>query len=282
MVDGRQVRVREVGEDGGFTVVHFHGTPGSRLDLDWADELVEAHRVRLITFDRPGYGRSEPSPFSLSSIAGLTLEICDRLGVSRFAAMGMSGGGPFALATAAELPERVSAVGVASGPGPLQEVPGGLGELSAADTEGISYLPGDPARAVETIAADLPDIASVNDAAALFEMFEPLLSDRDKAVFRNQDLAEAFLRSAREAVRNGNYGYGWDNVSWLGKWDFDVESVRCPVLLWYGTEDLMAPPVHARWLAEHLPDARMTMREGYGHLAIFEHLPEMLEQLRAV
>jgi pimeloyl-ACP methyl ester carboxylesterase len=63
--------------------------------------------------------------------------------------------------------------------------------------------------------------------------------------------------------------------------EIDPAAIRTPVLLWYGDEDLMAPPVHGHWLNEHLLDARLVMRTGEGHLGILEHLPEMLSELVA-
>ena len=83
----------------------------------------------------------------------------------------------------------------------------------------------------------------------------------------------------REAMRQGGVGCGWDNVAWIGAWDIDPTTVECPVLLWYGTEDRMAEPIHGHWFQENLPDARLTMREGEGHLQPFAHLAEMLTDL---
>jgi len=83
----------------------------------------------------------------------------------------------------------------------------------------------------------------------------------------------------REALRPGTSGGGWDNVSWLGAWDVDLSAIRCPVLLWYGTDDRFASLAHGRWLAENLPGARLVIREGEGHFGIMEHLGEMLGAL---
>ncbi|HEY0871024.1 MAG TPA: alpha/beta hydrolase, partial [Acidothermaceae bacterium] len=85
--------VRESGTADGLPVLHFHGTPGSRLELAWADDAVAQAGVQLVTFDRPGYGRSTQVPFSLSRVAHLAMELADRLGWQRFATLGWSGGG---------------------------------------------------------------------------------------------------------------------------------------------------------------------------------------------
>jgi pimeloyl-ACP methyl ester carboxylesterase len=78
---------------------------------------------------------------------------------------------------------------------------------------------------------------------------------------------------------SGNCGAGWNYVSSIGDWDIDLSAVRCPVLLWYGSDDCMVPLKYGSWLAEHLPQAQLVVRDGEGHAGIFEHLDEMLDAL---
>jgi pimeloyl-ACP methyl ester carboxylesterase len=187
--------------------------------------------------------------------------------------------GLFALATAAAAAGRVSAVGVISGGGPFQEIPGALARLSGGDAEGAALSASDPDAAAAAFAGTFADLAAVSDEAQLLAAFRPALSERDQRVLASPPIAEALLRDIQEAFRQGSLGGGWDNVSWVGAWDFTLDAVQCPVLLWYG--DLMAPPSFGSWLAAHLPNARLTMRRGYGHLAAIEHLSEMLDELTA-
>jgi pimeloyl-ACP methyl ester carboxylesterase len=278
---GVTLGVRESGTPDGSPVLHFHGTPGSRLELAWADESVARAGVHLVTFDRPGYGQSTQVPFSLSSVAHLAIQLVDHLGWDRFATLGWSGGGPFALATAAAAPDRVPAVGAISGAGPFQEIPDALGALSGGDAEGAALSASDPDAAAIAFATTFADLAAVSDEAELLATFAPALSERDKRVLANPPITAALLRDIQEAFRQGSLGGGWDNVSWVGGWDFALDAVQCPVLLWYGDEDLMAPPSVGTWLEAHLPNARLTMRQGYGHMAAIEHLPEMLTELTA-
>src|SRR5215217_1433172 len=94
-IDDRVLRVRDVGHPQGSTVLYFHGTPGSRLDLAFADDLASELGVRLVSFDRPGFGGSTPVEFGLVSVAEDAAAVADRLGIDRFATLGQSGGGPF-------------------------------------------------------------------------------------------------------------------------------------------------------------------------------------------
>ena len=273
------LRVRRAGDLEGWPVLHFHGTPGSRLELAWGEQIAEANGIHLISLDRPGYGRSSESPFSLSSIAAMASNVADQLGLQHFATMGQSGGGPFALATAALCGARVSGAGVASGAGPFQHVGGALDHLSDIDQRAVSLLPDDLGEAAEVFASGFTGRDAFGDANALRDAFSGILSDRDRQLLRDDAVANALLIEIQEAFHQGNAGCGWDNVAWIGEWDFDVGAVTCPVLLWYGDEDRMAPPEHGEWLAEHLPNATLTIRHGYGHLGIFEHLGEMFAKL---
>ena len=279
---GRVLRVRDVGDPDGAVVVYFHGTPGSRLDVCFGEQLAAERGVRLVAFDRPGYGGSTPAPFGLASIAADAHAVADGLGVARFATLGMSGGGPGALAAAAVSRGRVIRAGIASGAGPFERVPGALDELDDNDRGAVSLQPGDPVAAASAFAAGfdaLAELAGVSGGSGVVAAFADLLSSRDGELLQDQRYASAFEETMHEALRQGTSGAGWDNVSWIGRWDIDLSAIRCPVLLWYGSDDRLAPPAHGEWLSENLPQARLVLRDGEGHLGIYEHLGEMLDAL---
>jgi pimeloyl-ACP methyl ester carboxylesterase len=281
---GRVLRVRDAGDPDGAVVMYVHGTTVSRLDLLFGEQLAAERGVRLISFDRPGYGGSSPAPFGLASIAADAHAIADALGVDRFATLGSSGGGPGALATAAVAGGRVTRVGIASGFAPFQLLPGALDELDDDDRAALSLLPGDPASAASALATwlePLAEVVRVSGGPGFVSFFEgmDMLSSRDSEVLRDPRIAPAVDQTAREGLRQGTGGAGWDYVSWIGVWDIDLSAVRCPVLLWYGSDDRMVPLKHGSWLAEHLPQARLVVRDGEGHAGIFEHLGEMLDAL---
>jgi pimeloyl-ACP methyl ester carboxylesterase len=278
-IDGRVLAVREFGASDGAPVLHFHGTPGSRLELAWADDDLRRAGVRLVAFDRPGYGRSTAAALSLTAGAGDGLRLLDELGIDRCPTLGWSGGGPFALAVAAVAPGRVPAVGVMSGAAPFQEQPQWLSTLSDDDKEAVERLPSDPVGAAAIFQRGFGNLRDLSDGPAVLAAFEGALSDRDKRVLADAGLGDAFAADLREAGLQDFAGGGWDNVAWVGDWNFDLAAVRCPVLLWYGDEDLMARPDMARHLAGRLPNASLTMRTGYGHLAPLEHLTDMISEL---
>jgi pimeloyl-ACP methyl ester carboxylesterase len=279
----RVLRARDAGAPDGPVVIYFHGTPGSRLDLCFGEDIAAEHGVRLVSFDRPGYGGSTAAPFGLAAIGADAHAVADGLGVDRFATLGQSGGGPGALAAAAIAGSRVIRAGVASGAGPFQLVPGALGDLSENDAAAVTLLPRDPAAAAAAFAIGFEPLAELAAAGGpgVVSAFADLLSPRDSQLMQDQRLAAAFADTLREGLRAGTSGGGWDNVSWVGEWDVDLGAIRCPVLLWYGSEDRFGPPAHGQWLSQNVPDARLVMREGEGHLGVFDHLGEMLDALTA-
>lgn len=285
-IGGVALKVCEIGAPGGPPIIHFHGTPGSRLELAVAQDTVSAAGARMFTFDRPGYGAATQVPFGLESVGRMALRVADLLGINRFRTTGFSGGGPFALATAAVGGSRVEAVGVISGAGPFQLVPGALDNLSEGDTAAEKLIAADRQAAaaafVDALSLDEVDlVGALVSEDALYKTFEPLLSDSDRLLWSDPSNSKAILAEMREALRQGPWGYAWDNVAWIGAWDIDPTSVPCPVLLWYGTEDRMAPEPNARWLEQNIPSAKLRMYEGEGHLLPFAHLTDMLQTLLA-
>jgi pimeloyl-ACP methyl ester carboxylesterase len=280
----RVLRVRDAGDPLGSPVIYFHSTPGSRLDMSFADELAAGMGVRIVSFDRPGYGGSTPASFGLASVARDAAAVADELGIDRFATLGQSGGGPFSLAAAAVLPDRVTRAGVAGGNGPFDLVPGALDILDDDDTAALALLPGDPAGAARGFGAGFEKLVSAfRDASPseIIDNFHDLLSPHDREVMRDSRLTLAVGESMKESLRQGASGGAWDNVAWVGPWDIDPTTISRPVLLWYGDEDRFCPPTHAIWLRDNLPDARLVLRTGEGHLGFLEHTVEMLAALTA-
>jgi len=281
-VGDRVLRIRDAGAIDGHPIIYFHGTPGSRLDLVFGDEQLNLQSVRIVSFDRPGYGRSTQSAFGLSSVARDALSIADSLGLGAFTTLGLSGGGPFALATAAIGGERVKGVGVASGAGPFEYVPNALDGLSDIDKQAYSHLPANPEMAALGFASGFEELAQMlrdGDDEAVMAYFAPALSERDRVLINDNVIGPRLIGSMREGLSKGVLGGGWDNVAWIGHWDFEISQVRSPVVLWYGDQDLMAPPVHGQWLKENLVHATLTIRPSEGHFGLIDHFSEVLHEL---
>jgi pimeloyl-ACP methyl ester carboxylesterase len=279
-LDGRTVAVRQGGDPEGRALVYFHGTPSSRLETTYADDLCAELGIRMISFDRPGYGDSAPAPFSLSSIAHDTGVLADALGVARFATVGQSGGGPFSLAAAAVLGDRVTRAGVTSGAGPIMQVAELTDLLDETDQAALALLPDREAAAVQFAAGFEPLRGLFNGSLSqITGGFRQMLNAHDGTLLDRPEFATCLVGAMHESMKNGASGGGWDNVSWVGPWDFDLASIRQPVHLWYGEEDTMCPPVAGTWLDEHLPTATLVLRAGEGHMGVMEHAREIFTTL---
>ncbi|MBD0863983.1 alpha/beta hydrolase [Gordonia sp. zg691] len=281
---GRSVMVRDTdGPDSGESaVMYFHGTPGSRLEPAFGDAISQRLGVRVISFDRPGYGESDSAATTLRIVADDIGAIADAVGVERFATFGWSGGGPFALASAAAHGDRVTRVGVSGGLAPMQEMPGARDALTENDLLALSHLPAEPERAADEFLAGnrelLDGMMSVRDDAAA-PWVDWMWADSDPEVVADKDARRSLWVSFREGLRQGPMAIAWDNVAFVGPWGFELADVVSPVHLWYGTRDAMAPQANGEWLAKTLPHAELTLVEGEGHLLPLRHWEEMLQSV---
>jgi pimeloyl-ACP methyl ester carboxylesterase len=233
--------------------------------------------VRLVSFDRPGYGRSTRAPFSLVSVARDVGVVADRLELEEFAVFGQSAGSRFALATAAILGERVTRVGVAAGP----MRPGPPDDMSDVSRSAYALLPDDPAGAARVMAGWVDSLVRLvhdgGDDDSIVSFMEPRLPPVDVELLRDPQTRAGAAVNLRESLRQGGEGVGWDGVTWLAPWDVDLSDIRCPVFIWFGDQD--EPLTDATWLGHHVADPRVVIWPGEAHLAYKPHLPEILEAL---
>lgn len=277
----RVLETWEGGEPDGVPVVFHHGTPSGRLQAVLGEEAARRQGVRLVSFSRPGYGRSTDTAPSLASVGADTLHVADALSLESFAVLGVSGGGPYALATALADPGRVRAVGLAAAVGPWRLI-------DQADAN-------DPDRKILAL-ADRGDVAGAlegfrRQGAVAFDrmlrlpddaMIEEFFAGAPAGDLGWLDAATKRLWAAdmRDALQTYD-GYARDNVAWGAAWDIDVTAVAVPTWIWQGDRDRMVPPPHGRWLAERIPGATLVVRPGKGHGgSVFEHWDDMLATLR--
>src|SRR5688500_4648224 len=101
MPDGRQLAWAEFGAARGRPVLSLHGSPGSRLSRHHDPQPIADVGVRMLTYDRPGYGLSDPLPGRCVADAVADIAaVLDAAGLGRVGVIGGSGGGPHALAAA--------------------------------------------------------------------------------------------------------------------------------------------------------------------------------------
>ena len=271
---GRRLAYAEWGAPDGFPVVHFHGMPGSRLETHAPAGLYALLGIRFITVDRPGYGGSDPLPGrSLLDWPADVAALADHLGLERFGLTAISGGGPFALACAARLADRVTGVSIAGCIGPLDR-PGLLNGMKAVDRMGLWLAVRFP-RALHAVYGVLREVLERSPTWFLARMTAGK-PERDRRLLERPDVHGQVEAMLIEAVRAGVLGAVQEVRMIALPWGFDVEAIRVPVHLWHGTADDTAPVEHARVLARAIPDAMLVECPDEGHMVMWGHVAEIL------
>ncbi|MBF8186369.1 alpha/beta hydrolase [Nonomuraea sp. K274] len=277
--DGRKLAVEERGKPDGSAIFLLHGTPGSRLGPSPRAQVLYRLGVRLVTFDRPGYGLSDRMPErTVADIAADVAAIADELGLERFAVVGRSGGAPHALACAALLPERVTRVAA-------------LVSLAPHSAEGLDWFAGMAASNVfeYLVARAGPHLA----ATRLSSQAEQIRRDpagkvlsivmeggaSDRRVFSDHGLRWMMVRNFAEALRHSADGWVDDVLAFNSEWGFDPAVIHAPTLVWHGENDVFAPVEHARWLGRRIPNATVSIQRGGAHLDALSILPSVLPWL---
>ena len=280
--DGRALTVYDAGDPDGRPILFHHGTPSSGKPYEPHVALAREQGVRLVSYDRAGYGESTRKPGrSVADVAADAAAIADALGIGRFATWGLSGGGPHALATAAKLPERVvavvSAASIAPADRPDLDLTEGMGEGNVIEF-GLARQGEEALR--PALERDFGALAEL-DVDGFIETMRPFLSEVDEAALDGAYGAYGLDSFRRSLARNVD---GWvdDDLAFLRPWGFELEELAVPILVVQGRQDLMVPWAHGEWLANNLPSAEAWLREEEGHLTLFVNLvPDIHDWLLA-
>jgi pimeloyl-ACP methyl ester carboxylesterase len=277
--DGRQLAVRVSGNPSGHPVVYLHGTPGSRVGPFPRGRVLYELGVRLISFDRPGYGGSDRQPGRrVADVAHDVEAIADELGLGTFAVAGRSGGGPHALACAALLPGRVTRAGV-------------LVSLAPRDAEGLDWFAGmaesnvrEFTRAVsepEMLIADLVQVADLikADPTSHVSTLGLEMPEADRRVVADTGIRALLAENFAVALQGSASGWIDDNLAFCAPWGFSLSDIHVPVLLWHGENDVFSPVAHTRWLAGRIPGAELWVGPDAAHFGALEVVPDVLSWL---
>ena len=279
--DGRRLSVEVTGDLDGSPVFLLHGTPGSRLGPRPRSLLLHRLGIRLISFDRPGYGGSDRLPGRRVVDAAMDVAaIADAYGHDQFAVVGRSGGGPHALACAAFLPDRVSRAAVLVSLAPREA--DGLDWFGGMADSNVDAYAG-PAGRLDRVIARLTETADTvrDDPATLIAMLYAEMTDDDRRVVADAGIRLGLLRAYAEAVRESPYGWIDDVSALRAEWGFDPATVSVPVLLWHGERDVFSPASHSRWLGARIPDAMVVVKSDASHFNALSVLPDILQWLIA-
>ncbi len=266
--DRRALRVLEHGDPTGVPVLVHHGTPGSRVVSESDVARAQRDGIRLISYDRPGYGGSTPRPGrTVGDCAVDVREIAVALGIERLAVRGLSGGGPHALACAALLPDLVPAAAILACSAPWEadglDYFSGMGALNVEDTYRMLEDPVAARAKCESERLEMLEIVP----GQLLEHLKTLLAPVDAEELTGER-AEYLVETLRVGLAPGSEGWWDDEVSSLAPWGFELESIETPVLLCHGRQDRFVPFAHGEWLARHIPTVEARLSDEDGHLSL--------------
>ena len=279
--DGRELEIADNGINSESAIVFHHGTPGHASSwTDWLESAATAG-IRAIAYSRAGYGTSDRNPGrSVINVNSDIAQVLDAKNITKFVSIGWSGGGPHCLANTFEA-RNVGAISLA-----------GVGAFGVDD---LDFLEGMGPENHDEFGAALKGEAVIdqwmNDNAGamksvtgsdIIEAFGGLIGDADKAVLEGGE-ADAMAASMRSALAVSFDGWIDDDLVFVKKWGFELESITKPVFLWQGDDDFMVPHAHSYWLEKHIPTATLTFKPGEGHISIgVKHREEILAQAQGL
>jgi pimeloyl-ACP methyl ester carboxylesterase len=270
--DGRCLELQVTGQANGHPLLFVHATPGSGYPPYAVERAANELGLRLVTWSRPGYSPSPRLPERTIAAHSAEVEsVLNFLQAPRCLIAGWSSGGPHALAAAALLPERISAVLTISSPAPLIGAPDGLRGMDEQ-----SHAEFGAARQGEEA---LRDYLGSHLISAFSEI--PLTA-ADQAVLTPTALSDLFVHY-HHGLASGLDGWIDDDLALTGPWGFEPGEIRVPVHIWHGADDHRIPPSHARALAAAIPTGTANIQPGHGHLSLLlSALPTMLAGLTQV
>ena len=280
LANGRRLGYDEYGPADGAPLFYFHGTPSSRKD--WLTlgnaGLPEKLGVRVIVADRPGLGLSSfQRRRCIGDWSADVAALADALNIQHFAVFGYSGGGPYVLACAQNIPQRLTAAGIAAGEGPADQP----GIYDGINPQALQFM---------RMAREKPwqfrlmwgmVCAMTRYAPRLLARrggFFTGLPEADKVITQKYpELGQALYAAMIESVRGGTRGPQWDAALAVSPWDFPIDNISIPVYLWQGECDRNVSPAAGRYFARTIPQCHATFLSGEGHVSLaVNHLEQIL------
>ncbi len=276
----RDMSVEVWGAPDGMPIFLLHGTPGSRRGPRPRTSVLYRLGVRLISYDRPGYGGSDRHLGRTVADAAMDVRvIADALGIDGFGVVGRSGGGPHALACAAMLGKRVhsAAILVSLAPSDAKDLDwyGGMAKTNIEDF-------GKADKDTADVEAELTNLADRfrDDPDSLLGHLVPGLAATDLRVVEDVAIRRLLIDAHAEALRDSAAGWIDDVLALRRPWGFDLSAITAPILLWHGEKDTFSPVTHAYWLARHIPTAVIRVQTDAAHFGAVEILPSVLAWIK--
>ncbi len=271
--DGRKLGYAEYGNKDGKPLFFFHGWPSSRLHGQRFEKAAKKLKIKIISLDRPGIGLSDYQVNrTLLDFPKDVLELADRLGIKKFAVLGVSGGGPYAASCAYSIPQRITKVGIMVGLGPvnIKGVLEGMGTLNKFGWANYHKF---------------PLLRYISSFLGWFEtrflqtnLYSFLISKSDRLLTTNS-FKKLTLRSRQEAFKQGIKAAAQDLKIYTDNWGFDLRKIKIPVYLWYGDADKSVSLNMGKYLSSQISESKLKIYPNEGHYLHVNHAEEILREL---
>jgi len=275
--DGRTLGYAEYGAPEGKPVFYFHGFPSSRLDwhlFDTANTTAARLGAHIIEIERPGMGLSDfKRGRKILDWPDDVTELADALAIDRFAVLGISGGGPYAIVCAFKIPERLTATAIVCGMGPS--------EAPRAKDGTAMLLPGKSPLLRKLLLVLMARGMRSNPDRFLSKMIDAV-SEPDKLLLAKPEVKQMFIDSLREAFRSGIAGVNHEAALYTRPWQFRLQDISMEVHLWHGELDTQVPVSVGRYVANAIPNCRARFLPDEGHHSLaYNHIEDILSVLVA-
>jgi len=277
--DGRRLSYAEFGDFRGLPVLAIHGTPGSRFMFGLTDQAARERGLRVIAPDRPGYGHSEyRRNASLMRAAEDFISLADALQLKRLAVIGVSGGGPHAIATVSGMPDRVALLALVSPVGPVAECRKQvrMSRMHRLIFAGMGRSP----RACATFFWSLRGMVRWAPGVA-YRALQQRVTRSDQGVLGRPEVKTNLQTAIREGLRPGIKGALQDLRLFCSPWGLALPEVDVPTVMWQGSDDTIVPANAAYYLARQLPNCRLDVIQEAGHYWGFANFARVLDTVRA-
>jgi len=282
--EGGVIAFEQYGDPGGVPVIFCHGWPSSRTMARLTDDAARDLGIRIVSPDRPGIGGSSLQPNrQLSHWLPVVRQLVDHLGIDEFRVLGISGGAPYAYATATAMPERVRAVAIVSGATPIVDLAHHEGLLPL--YRWMLALYRSRPQLLRRLFCLARPILAIRPPVRLRPLILKILMLRpcDEESLRDSAAFEAVFESQRRAWGGSAEGVMADAQVYAKPWGFSLDEVRVPVRLWHGKEDRAFSVRLAEEIAGRLPDCKARYVAGEGHYSLpIRHIRAILRDLISI
>jgi pimeloyl-ACP methyl ester carboxylesterase len=265
--DGRKLAYAEYGEPDGHPVMHFHGSMSSRLEpLFFGDDLLNQYGLRFIALDRPGMGQSDFQPNrGLTDWTKDVVFLADRLNIEQFSVLAISGGAGYAAVCAAKIPERLHSVVIVSGGWQVDD------EAVKNTQFPLNFLLIVASKAPFLLPAmlNISNLSFQGSPEKVLARMKKSMPAPDYNALTQSGNINFFLQPTIEGLRRGTKGAAWDFQLSAHDWDFGLEEIQIPLVLFHGEQDKSVPVENVRRkISSSLPTARLVTYQDEGHVSI--------------